>query len=58
MTTVCCKCLKIKTDAGWQQIQPPAANHLSSHGYCPTCHQETMKKIQERQQNQISPVKI
>lgn len=44
MTTVCCKCFKTKTDNGWTKTAIEDAA-LLSHGYCPTCYMETIKKI-------------
>ncbi len=49
MTTICCKCLKTKTDNGWTKTDSRDANILS-HGYCPACYQETIKKIQNYRQ--------
>jgi len=45
MTTICCKCFKTKTENGWTKADTKA-NAMLSHGYCPTCYSEAMKKIQ------------
>lgn len=51
MTTVCCKCQKTKTADGWlQTIQNGPV--MLSHGYCPACYGETIKKIENHRRQQ------
>lgn len=52
MTTVCCKCLKTKTDNGWTKADSQNPTRLS-HGYCPACYQETIKKIHDYRPQQV-----
>ena len=53
MTTVCCKCFKTKTANGWSKATPQDAD-LLSHGYCPHCYQETIKKIYDYRPQQAN----
>jgi len=45
MTTICCKCFKTKTANGWTKRVATDVATLS-HGYCPTCYREAIKKIE------------
>ena len=44
MRTVCCVCMKMKVEKGWVK-QVIAHNGRISHGYCPACFQQTMRKF-------------
>ena len=46
---ICCSCKKIRDDEGyWQQVEHYITEHSRatfSHGICPACYEEEMKKI-------------
>ncbi len=44
MTTICCKCRKTKVGDDWTK-RFISQHQTVSHGYCPRCHNENMKKI-------------
>ncbi|MCK5340985.1 MAG: hypothetical protein KAJ60_07915 [Desulfobulbaceae bacterium] len=44
MKTVCCLCLKTKEPDGWK-LYVPTRQETYSHGYCPECYQEVMKRF-------------
>lgn len=44
MITICCMCKKVITQCGWTR-QSASSEHKVSHGYCPDCYQNMMKKF-------------
>ena len=44
MITICCVCRRTKSQQGW--IEQFHSEHVElSHGYCPRCYLQTIKKL-------------
>ena len=44
MQIICCVCNKTKNHNGWEKQAAWSGVQLS-HGYCPQCYQQMMKKV-------------
>lgn len=44
MITICCMCKKVISQCGWAR-QSASKEIKVSHGYCPECYQNMMKKF-------------
>jgi len=45
MEKVCCVCSRVKKENSWvKEIKRRASSNLS-HGYCPECYHEAMRKV-------------
>ena len=47
MEKVCCVCHRIKRQQGWVKEEKGLEVSRFSHGYCPRCYQEAMRKMHE-----------
>lgn len=51
VVVMCCECRRIKRPGllwGWRWVQAePSAEEDVSHGYCPECYAEVMRRMDE-----------
>jgi len=44
MQIICCACQKTKSPSGWTKLTTRAGSQIS-HGYCPQCYKQMLKRI-------------
>jgi hypothetical protein len=57
ITTKCCVCHKIRTEAGqWIEQRAASEGEVFSHGYCPECFEKALEELDEDSQSLQSAV--